>query len=65
MRPQGTRAWRKDGRRARRGVPTGRRATHIAETTYGRHQKDRDWRESWDAALRAAREEQAARQEAA
>jgi len=38
-----TRCRRKDRRRALRGVPTGRRATHEVETAYGRHQKERDW----------------------
>ena len=42
-----TRVWRKTRRRALRGVPTGRRATREVQTTYGRHQKDRDWRLTW------------------
>jgi hypothetical protein len=33
MSPQDTRVWRKTGRKARRGVPTGRRATHVVATT--------------------------------
>lgn len=32
MRPEGTRVWRKTGRDALEGVPTGRRATHRVET---------------------------------
>ena len=42
MRPQGDRCWRKAGRRALRGIPTGRRATHRAETAYGQQQRLRD-----------------------
>ncbi len=42
-----TRYWRKGLRRTRRGIPTGRRATHQPETTYGRHQKERDRRTAW------------------
>jgi hypothetical protein len=53
MSPQDTRVWRKNGRKARRGVPTGRRATHAVQTTYGRHQKDAEHRARW-AAFRAA-----------
>jgi hypothetical protein len=37
-----TRVWRKTRRRALRGVPTGRRATHAVETTYGHRQRERD-----------------------
>jgi hypothetical protein len=37
-----TRVWRKTYRRALRGVPTGRRATHAVETTYGHRQRARD-----------------------
>ncbi|HLK77213.1 MAG TPA: hypothetical protein VKU77_26625 [Streptosporangiaceae bacterium] len=33
---------RRNFRRALRGVPTGRRATHRVETEYGRRQKARD-----------------------
>ena len=47
MRPQDTGCWRKTGRRALRGIPAGRRATHQVRTAYGRHQKDRDWRMAW------------------
>ena len=43
MRPQDTRVWRKTGRKARRGVPTGRRATHTVQTTYGRGQRAAAW----------------------
>ena len=38
MTPQGTRVWRKTGRRALCGVPTGRRATHAVQTTPARIQ---------------------------
>lgn len=33
---------RRERHRAWRGTPTGRRATHEVETTYGRKQKERD-----------------------
>lgn len=36
------RVLRRERRRAWRGTPTGRRATHEVETTYGRKQKERD-----------------------
>jgi hypothetical protein len=39
VRPLGVRYWRKNRRKAWRGIPAGRRATHAIETTYGRHQK--------------------------
>jgi hypothetical protein len=42
MRPAGTRTWRKGLRRASRGIPAGRRATHEVETAYGQRQKARD-----------------------
>lgn len=42
-----TRVWRKTRRRALRGVPTGRRATHEVVAAYGRHQKERDWLATW------------------
>lgn len=42
MKPAGDRVWRKTGRRTLRGIPTGRRAAHAVQTTYGRHQKERD-----------------------
>jgi hypothetical protein len=42
MRPSGTRTWRKGLRKASRGIPTGRRATHAVETAYGQQQKARD-----------------------
>lgn len=32
MRPEGTKVWRKEGRRTSRGVPTGRRTTHRVRT---------------------------------
>lgn len=55
MRPQGTRVWRKNGHKAWRGVPRGRRATHPVETTYGRHQALRDHLARWRAAREAER----------
>jgi hypothetical protein len=42
-----TRYWRKAFRRTRRGIPAGRRATHAAETTYGRGQRQRDRLAAW------------------
>lgn len=50
MRPQDTRTWRKGDRKALRGIPAGRRATHPVETTYGRHQRERDRIARWQAA---------------
>lgn len=44
-----TRVWRKTRRRALRGVPAGRRATHQVRTTYGRGQRDRDHRAEMEA----------------
>jgi hypothetical protein len=41
MRPLGVRYWRKGRRKEWRGTPTGRRATHAVETTWGRHQEAR------------------------
>jgi hypothetical protein len=38
----GNQVWRKAARRERRGVATGRKATHPVLTKYGRHQKERD-----------------------
>lgn len=32
MRPEGTKVWRKNGRDARKGVPTGRRTSHRVVT---------------------------------
>jgi len=64
--PQDTRDWRKGRRRALRGVPAGRRATHTVETAYGHRQKERDRRAAWlwlaaraemDAALAARKED--------
>lgn len=40
--PERARVLRRERRRAWRGHPTGRRATHAVETTYGRKQKERD-----------------------
>jgi hypothetical protein len=54
--PQGTRVWRKTRRKALRGTPTGRRSTHVVETTYGRGQRDAEHRARW-AELRAAERE--------
>jgi len=51
--PQGARVLRREARRAWRGTPTGRRATHEVQTTYGRKQKERD-RLALFAALTAA-----------
>ena len=65
MTPSGrTRCWRKGLRKTRRGIPAGRRATHQPQTTYGRHQKERDRLAAWQqmtaqaemAAAMAARE---------
>jgi len=42
-----TRCWRKTRRKALRGIPVGRRATRQPETTYGRHQKERDRLAAW------------------
>ena len=41
MRPTGTRVWRKTSRKGRRGIPTGRRATHVVEMAYGQQQRIR------------------------
>ena len=40
---ESTRVWHKTARKALRGIPTGRRATHVADAAYGRRQKTRDW----------------------
>jgi hypothetical protein len=51
MQPAGrTRVRRRDQRRAWRGTPGGRRATHRTETAYGRGQERRDWLARWAAA---------------
>lgn len=47
MRPLDGKPTRRGMRRAMRGTPTGRRATHRAQTTYGRHQRDADHRARW------------------
>jgi hypothetical protein len=52
--PERTRVLRRERRRAWRGIPAGRRATHKTETTYGRKQKARDWLAAWNAATEAA-----------
>jgi len=52
--PEGSRVLRRERRRAWRGTPTGRRATHEVRTTYGRKQKARDWAAAWGAARAAA-----------
>lgn len=36
MRPAGSRTWRKGLRKASRGIPAGRRATHPVQTAQGR-----------------------------
>lgn len=52
MQPAGDpRYWRKGQRRAWRGTPRGRRATHRVETTYGRGQQRRDWLAMWAAVM--------------
>ena len=56
MRPQDSRVWRKARRRALKGVPTGRRATHAVETTYGQQQRARDRQEQFSAFCAARRE---------
>ena len=48
------RYWRKTRRRALRGVPAGRRATHAVETTYGHRQRERDRRLAWQIATAQA-----------
>jgi hypothetical protein len=50
--PQNTRDWRKGLRKARRGVPAGRRATHEVVTTYGHRQRERDHLAAWQQANR-------------
>jgi hypothetical protein len=40
---------RRERRRAWKGFPGGRRATHATETTYGKGQRDRDRREAFSA----------------
>ena len=48
MTPYGDpRVRRKSQRRAWRGTPTGRRATHQVITAYGRHQKPAAWLALW------------------
>jgi hypothetical protein len=59
MQPYGQGPRRKDLRRTRRGIKTGRRATHPVETAYGRGQERRDhelrWAaQAWLTGLRAA-----------
>lgn len=53
MAPGRTRILRREHRRAWRGIPTGRRATHKVKTAYGRKQKQRDWLAQRDAAVAA------------
>jgi len=53
MQPIGVRVTRRERRRAWKGHPTGRRRTRKVVTTYGRHQRDRDWREAVRAAIEA------------
>jgi hypothetical protein len=52
MRPHDDGPRRKAARQARKGVPTGRRATHPVITTYGRGQARRDHLARWAAATR-------------
>lgn len=47
---------RRERHAAHKGQPTGRRATHLVVTSYGRHQKDRDHRAAFTAMLQAWRE---------
>lgn len=49
MMPLNGKPWRRGLRRAKRGETTGRRVTHRVETTYGRHQRERDWHLMWQA----------------
>ena len=49
MTPQNTRVWRKTRRQALRGIPTGRRVTHTAQTNYGEGQRRAAWLASWAA----------------
>jgi hypothetical protein len=58
MRPQDTRVWRKAARRTRRGTWGGRRSTHLVETTYGRGQRDAEWRTQWALIRDAARRDE-------
>lgn len=55
MMPEGTRVLRKERRKAWRGTSRGRRSTHQVRTTYGKGQRDRDWREAMSAAVAAFR----------
>jgi hypothetical protein len=57
---ESTRVLRRERKRAWKHTPTGRRATHAVQTTYGRHQRDRDWRESFAAAVAAFKAEREA-----
>ena len=60
MKPaDGSRVWRKTGRVARRGIPTGRRTTHAVEMAYGQQQRIRDNHAAVKAALAQWREAQA------
>ena len=45
--PANTRVLRRERRKAWRGTPTGRRATHEVRTTYGAGQRRRDWEAIW------------------
>jgi hypothetical protein len=54
MKPQSASVWRKTRRKVLRGVSTGRRATHEVRTTYGRRQRERDWRLAWQIATAQA-----------
>ena len=48
---------RRERRAAAKGIPRGRRATRKVQTTYGRHQRDRDWRAAMDATREAFRQQ--------
>jgi hypothetical protein len=50
--PQDTGPRRRNHRKALRGVPTGRRATHEVVTTYGHRQRERDRLAAWQQANR-------------
>lgn len=64
MRPLGTRVWHRNHHKAFRGVPTGRRATHPVETTYGHRQRERDRGTEWVSVFAARRAELAEREAA-
>jgi hypothetical protein len=55
--PEHGRFLRRERRKAWRGIPGGRKATHQVETTYGRKQRERDRQAAFMAACAAARAE--------